>query len=142
MTPSWPFADSLLSGPLCSSLPWPCNLHVRLGDLQPRFRVKQTVRCGCRAIGRDGRILLCTDRSLEDLCGRRVRLRLQTWHRRILSGEVAAPYGILVSVRGDDRANFPSLFTAELRRHAEADGELRLEVGGGMVLDFRRLIQN
>jgi hypothetical protein len=137
---TWPFVGSLLTGPVCSSAAWPFTMHARLGDLRPRFRVKEILRGGCRAIARDGRVLLCLDRPLEDLSGLHVCLRLQTWHRMILPGEAAEPFGVLVSVRGvDARQNLAPLFTGDLRHRSEAQGELRLEVGGGMVLDFIRI---
>jgi hypothetical protein len=140
MTTRWPFVDWLLSGPLCSTAVWPCTLDVRLCDLRPRFRVKQTLRSGCRAIARNGRVLLCADRPLEELPGTSARLRLQTWHRVVLPGDAAEPYGILLCVRGtDDKTRFTPGIALTLCREAEAMGALRVEVGGGLYLDFRGL---
>jgi hypothetical protein len=131
MTTGWPFAGSLVSGPPCESADWPCTLQVRLGDLRPRFLVKQRNR----AIARNGRVLLCTDRPLTELSGRLVRLRLQTWHRVYLPGEPPHPHGVLLYVReADEEGN--RIFAAGLRPVCEARGGLRVDVGGGMVLDF------
>jgi hypothetical protein len=135
MPTGWPFAGSLLTGPLCQREPWPCTLHVRLGDLRPRFLVKQTIAARCRAIARNGRVLLCADRPLVELCGSLVRLRLQTWHRVYLPGEIPEPHGVLLCVRVVDEERTQQ-FKACLRPIAEATGELRVDVGGGMVLDL------
>jgi hypothetical protein len=141
----WPFAGSLLTGPRCSISQWPYTLHVRCCDLRPRFRVKQTIRSRCRAIARNGRILLCADRPIEELPGRVVRLRLQTWHRVYLPGDAPQPHGVLLCVRSLDSSDrrdagptesIVPLFEMGLRPLAEAKGELRIEVGGGMMLDF------
>jgi hypothetical protein len=140
VTRIWPFVGSLLSGPLCSSGRWPFTLHVRCCDLRPRFLIKQKLRSSDRAIARNGRVLLCADRPVEELSGRLVRLRLQTWHRAYLPGDAPQPHGVLLCVR--DRPERPDaglaipLFTIHLRPLAEAQGELRIEVGGGMLLDF------
>jgi hypothetical protein len=91
----------------------------------------------CRAIARNGRILFCADRPLEELPERLVRIRLQTWHRIYLLGDAPEPHGVLMCVRcleGDEKV--APLFAMNLRPLAEAAGELRLDVGGGMVLDF------
>lgn len=137
MTSAWHSAGEWLTGPLCSVAPWPCMLHVRLGDLQPRFRVKQTIGANIRAIARNGRVLLCADRPLDRLVGQLARLRLQTWHRAILQGEPPQPYGVLLCVRTLSREEMRKpVFTARLRPSAEAAGELRLDVGGRFVLDF------
>jgi hypothetical protein len=145
VNPAWPFTGSLLAGLLCSSAEWPYTLHARCCDLRPRFRIKQAVGSGCRAIARNGRILLCADRPLEELSGQFVRLRLQTWHRVYLPGDPPQPHGLLLCVRTlgapDQRDTGPTegvapLFTMRLRPLTEARGELRIEVGGGMMLDF------
>lgn len=135
----WPFAGSLLAGYLCASTTWPYTLHARCCDLRPRFLLKNILRSGCRAIARNGRILLCADRPMEQLPGRIVRLRLQTWHRIYLSGDAPQPHGVLLCVRAlDGDQNSVPLFEMNLRPLATAQGELRIEVGGGMMLEFRR----
>jgi len=146
VTTTWPFAGSLLTGPLCSMGEWPYSFHVRCCDLRPRFLIKSppypprmggNKRGGCRAIARNGRILLCADRPVEELPGRLVRLRLQTWHRIYLPGDAPQPHGVLLCVRdrAGDAGNTP-VFEMCLRPRVEAKGELRIDVGGGMMLDF------
>jgi hypothetical protein len=137
VTTLWPFAGSLLSGALCSTTQWPYTLHARCCDLRPRFRVKHSMHSGCRAIARNGRILLCADRPVEELFGRIVRLRLQTWHRIYLPGESPQPHGLLLCLRClDGETDTLPLFEMFLRPYADARGELCIEVGGGMMLDF------
>lgn len=137
MTTTWPFAEDLLAGPLCSMTQWPYNLHACCCDLRPRFLVKQTIRSGCRAVSRNGRVLLCADRPVEELSGRFVRVRLQTWHRSYLPGDVPQPHGVLLYVRSlaSDERKVP-VFEMHLRPLVEAKGELRIAVGGGIMLDF------
>jgi hypothetical protein len=138
MTTGWHLAGDLLTGPLCSTAAWPYTLHVRLGDLRPRFLPKNGIGSGCRAVARNGRVLLCGDRPLDQLSGRLAQVRLQTWHRVILPGERPQPYGVLLCVRclsADDSPESP--FAMQLVRVREAEGVLRIDVGGGMVLDFR-----
>lgn len=139
MTTAWPFAGTLLAGSYCSAGQWPYTLHAHCCDLRPRFRLKQTIGSACRAIARNGRILLCADRPLEELPGQLVRLRLQTWHRVYLPGDAPQPHGLLLCVRHlKDDAESVALFTMQLRPRAEARGKLRIEVGGGMMLDLCR----
>jgi hypothetical protein len=137
MTTGWPWTGDLLAGPLCGTSAWPCTLHVRLCDLRPRFLVKRTIGAGRRAVARNGRVLLCSDRPLDELPGRPARLRVQTWHRAILPGDTPGPYGILLCVRCQavDDVREP-LFTMQLVPRPEARGDLRVEVGGGLMLDF------
>lgn len=137
MTCLWPFAGSLLAGPLCSTSEWPYTLYTRCCDLRPRFLIKPAIQSAYRAVARNGRILLCTDRPLEQLPDRIVRLRLQTWHRIYLPGDAPQPHGLLLHVRAFDgeEENAPR-FTMLLEKTSEARGELRIDVGGGMLLDF------
>lgn len=112
-------------------------LPVRLCDLRPRFRVKQGIGTKLRAIARNGRVLLCADRPLDRLAGQIAQLRLQTWHRSILAGDPPQPYGILVCIRGWEPGEVSApIFDMRLRPCGEANGNLRLEVGGCSVLDF------
>ncbi len=85
MDSGWEEAGMLLQGPLRGWTPWPCVLQARLCDLRPRFLVK-ALGPGPRAVARNGRVLLCSDRALADLPDRVARVRLQTWHRTILPG--------------------------------------------------------
>ena len=74
---------------------------------------------------------------MEELSGRLVRLRLQTWHRIYLPGDAPQPHGVLLCVRGLDSDELTNpLLEMCLRPFAEARGELRIDVGGGMMLDF------
>ena len=133
-----PWAGDLLTGPLCSSLSWPYTFHVRLCDLRPRFLPKCVVGSECRAVARNGRVLLCADQPLDELAGQPARMRMQTWHRAILPGESPQPYGLLLCVRGLPPGDQPDgVFTMRLVRSGEAEGDLRVDVGGGMVLDCR-----
>jgi hypothetical protein len=130
----------LLSGPLLAGgLPWPWNLDVHLEDLRPRFLPKGAVGQGYRSIARNGRILLCSDRPVQDLAGRLARLRLQTWHRATLPGDVPAPFGILLCVRCHDR---PPTHSVRLVRATDPAGELALDVGGLMALEFRPFVED
>ena len=90
----------LVWGPLLASpQALPLTLHTRLCDLRTRFLPKGAVRQGHRAIARNGRVLLATDRPLAELADRPAQVRLQVWHRAILPGDAPAPYGILLCVR-------------------------------------------
>ncbi len=138
MTTGSPWIGDLLTGPLGSTLPWPFTFHVRLCDLRPRFLPKCVVGSGYRAVAHNGRILLCGDRSLDELAGQFASVRLQTWHRTILPGESPQAYGVLLCVRClPTDARFDGVYTMHLVRSAEAEGDLRVDVGGGMVLDCR-----
>jgi hypothetical protein len=71
------------------------------------------------------------------LAGGLVRLRLQTWHRVYLPGDAPQPHGVLLCLRCLDEAEgIAPRFTMHLRPVAEAKGELRIEVGGVMMLDI------
>jgi hypothetical protein len=132
----------LLTGTLASDGAWPLNVRAVLCDLRPRFLSKKCTGPGYRWISRNGRVLLCGDRPLDELTGRKVRVRLQTWHRAILPGDQPEAYGLLFCVRilgnespGDrDEATFATRLIAP----GQFSGELGLDVGGELVLDFRR----
>jgi hypothetical protein len=127
----------LLDGPLASASE-PLVLTARLGELRPRFLPKGRVGRGYRAIARNGRVLLASDRPVTELAGRVVRLRVQTWHRAILPGEPPEPYGLLLCVR-EAEAGGEAAHTAELVarvRMPEGVARLVLDVGGGSVLAF------
>ena len=138
MSPPWQQAADLIRGPLLTAgAPWPLSLRVLLCDLRPRFLAKGQAGRGHRAIARNGRVLLAADRPPGELAGRCTRLRLQTWHRAILPGERPKPHGLLLCVRPVD--NEDPEFETRLVRLSEGSGDLILEVGGGLVLEFRRL---
>jgi hypothetical protein len=140
MPTGWDHAGSLLGGPLAGgAAPWPFALRAVLCDLRPRFLVKAAVGPGRRAVARNGRVLLCSDQPPDALAGRVASVRLQTWHRAILPGDLPAPYGVLLCVRCLDRGPVPEppLFVTRLVHRAEAAGDLHLDLGGGLVLEFR-----
>ena len=135
MAAGWEHVRNLLSGPLLEGGTWPLTLRIVLCNLRPRFIPKGSAGRGCRAISRNGRILLCSDLPSEDLEGRSALIRLQTWHKAILPGDVPEPYGLLLYVRTQDDAR-GSLGKCCLVSSRTAGGELLLEVGGGMTLAF------
>jgi hypothetical protein len=134
------FAD-LLWGPLVEGT-LPVCFNALLCDLRPRFLPKGSVGRGYRAVARNGRILLASDRPLSDLAGQPARVRLQPWHRAILPGDRPEPFGILFCVRdqGDGQAQEVP-FAARLVPAPEAGFDLALDVGGGRVLEFRRAVR-
>ncbi len=136
MNAGWNDAGSLLTGPLRDGAPWPLTLTAVLCDLRPRFLPKGTVGGGCRAVARNGRVLLCGDRPLAELVGKTARVRIQTWNRRVLPGEAPAPHGVLLCIRCAD-ADQPA-FSTRLTE-AVGDADLALDVGGLQVLAFFRL---
>jgi hypothetical protein len=137
MTSEWDAIAPLLSGPLASAGgPWPLVLRARLCDLRPRFLPKGAIRRGHRAIARNGRVLLCADQPPDKLAGRKALVRLQTWHRTILSGDEPQPYGVLLWVRCLEDADEQPPFTARLVGGTVRGGDLAIDVGGGMFLEF------
>jgi hypothetical protein len=126
-----------LRGPLLDAAGGlPLSFSALLCDLRPRFLVKGRVGAGFRAVARSGRVLLASDRPLEELVEREVRVRLQTWHKVILPGERRRPWGVLMCVRcGPNGSARP--YTARLTDHCQEEFALALDVGGGMELEFR-----
>jgi hypothetical protein len=139
MTPGWHHARDLLGGPLLTAdAPWPLVLRATLCDLRPRFLPKGAVgRAGHRAVARNGRVLLCSDRPVAELVGLAALVRLQTWHRAALPGDRPAPHGVLLCVRGLEGGQ--PAYAARLATRAEADGDLTLDVGGVLALEFAAL---
>ena len=129
--------DSLLRGPLWSAA-HPCLLVVRarLRDLRPRFLPKGRVGHSYRAISRNGRVLLTSDLPLSELAGVLASLRMQTWHKVILPGDLAEPYGILLCIRTLQQGS--AEYTVELGELSEKAGDLAVDVGGGQHLVFQR----
>ena len=130
-------AARLLRGPLAASDAWPLTFTATLCDLGPRFLVKCGVGRGYRAIARNGRVLLASDLPPTELTGRPVRVRLQTWHKAILAGDVPSPYGLLVCLRSPE-GEVPPEYEAQLVRQPGGSVPLAIEVGGGSLLEFRR----
>jgi hypothetical protein len=138
---------TLLTGPLIARADWPLNLRAQLCDLRPRFLAKSCTGAGYRRVSRNGKILLCADRPIEALIEKIARVRLQTWHRSVLPGERPEPFGLLLCVRLDEtaskRAHYPAkekaaTFSTRLVRAEECSGDLQLDVGGEMILEFCR----
>jgi hypothetical protein len=128
----------LLNGPLLAAgIPWPLTLRARLGDLRPRFLPKGPAGRGFRAVARNGRVLLASDRPVSELAGRIAELRLQTWHRVILSGEAPRPWGVLLCVHCLGEGAEVE-YAARLGHAEDKESDLMLDVGGGMVLLLQR----
>jgi len=133
--PTW---GDLLWGPLAVTAGDAVALTARLCDLRPRFLPKGRVGRGHRAVARNGRILLASDAPVTELGGQAASVRLQTWHRAILPGDVPELFGLLLCIRKCPSGGTAS-HDAELNRRGEeraARADLVLDVGGGMVLAF------
>jgi len=136
MTTGWMDVRNLLAGPLArKDLPWPLVLPALLCDLRRRFLPKGIAGRGHRAVARNGHVLLCSDLPCDRLDGRPALVRLQTWHKAILPDEFASPYGVLLYVRTQGEPLEP-FWTTKLVEVHEVDGDLLLDVGGGMALGF------
>jgi hypothetical protein len=141
MTPKWDLAVNLLSGPLLKAdVRWPLVLMVQWCDLRPRFLPKNTIGRGHRAISRNGRALLASDRPLADLAGKVARARLQTWHRAILQNEPPRPYGLLLCLRSLGEKGTEPEYETRLVGCPESPFDLAIEVGGCQYLEFRRIV--
>jgi hypothetical protein len=117
--------------------PWPICLSARLCDLRPRFIAKSQVGSGHRAIARNGRVLLASEKSLTELIGRLVALRVQTWHKAILPGDRPQDYGILLCIRVLDLVEALDCYDTRLSPPSAEPVDLALDVGGGLRLEFR-----
>ena len=134
-----PGHGELIWGPLLHSAGTsPLCLRTLLCDLRPRFLDKGRAGRGYRAVARNGRVLLASPLPLAELVGRAVRLRLQAWHRAILPGDSPEPWGILLCVHLEDRPGSEPPFTTRLAFPCAGESDLCLDVGGGLVLEFRR----
>jgi hypothetical protein len=96
------------------------------------------VGAGYRAIARNGRILLASRQPLDELVGRAALIRFQTWHRTILPNEAPETYGVLMCASSRPELGRSAQFIARLCPVTEEPSELALDVGGGLVLEFRR----
>jgi hypothetical protein len=104
--------------------------------LRPRFLAKGRVGKGYRAIARNGRVLLASDRSLEELAGCVAVVRLQVWRRALLPGDVPKPYGLLLCIRSDANPGAEAAYLARLVLTPDPAAVLTLDVGGCWVLEF------
>jgi len=135
MTLTWHHAGHLLGGPLLEADgAWPLSLSAVLCDLRSRFLAKGTAGGGHRAIARNGRVLLCSDRPTAELAEHSALMRLQTWHRAILADDAPEPYGLLLHVHTIEENSSVPLWATRLV--ARPEGDLWLDVGGGLVLAF------
>jgi hypothetical protein len=129
-------AGALLRGPRARAAPLPLTLSACFGELRSRFIPKGRVGHGHRAIARNGRVLLASDRSVEELAGQTGQVRIQIWNKPILPQDTAEPYGLLICVRTDLPTDATSTLVARLTADGTSRGEWIIEVGGGMVLEF------
>ena len=130
----------LLWGPLLPSPQvLPLRLQLWLCDLRPRFLAKGRVRQNYRAIARNGRVMLATDRPLADLTDRPARARLQVWHRAILPGDRPEPYGIVFYLRSVSRSLGSPVYRTRMVKTPAPGCSLALDLGGGLVLEFQRI---
>jgi hypothetical protein len=133
-------ARDLLAGPLVSpSGSATLLLQAHLCDLRPRFLAKGGAGMRYRAVARNGRVLLASDRPLAALAGITARLRLQSWHRVILEGDRPEPYGLLLCVRGQVRPDPGPLYAGRLVPDPEEPFALAIDLGGRLFLEFRLL---
>jgi hypothetical protein len=114
------------------------SFRAVLCDLRPRFIPKGRAGKGWRALARNGRVLLCSDLALGDLPDQTALVRLQAWHKTILPGDAPTPFGTLLVVRTQEQLRDGPLWKCRLVKAGEGDGELLLDVGGGMMLMFSR----
>ena len=119
----------------------PLHIHAQICDLRPRFLPKGRVGRGYRAIARNGRVLLATDRPLAEGVDQPAQVRVQTWHRAILPGDRAETYGILLCLRSDPVVVSMPNYAARLVGVPAPFCVLALDVGGGLILEFRDLAE-
>jgi hypothetical protein len=138
--------DNLLAGPLVRSGDWPLAFLASWCDLRPRFLPKCRVGSGFRAVARNGRVLLASDASLDELMGRVAAVRLQTWNKAILAGDTPTPYGVLLCVRSLPHSVTTEAYQARLAAKKESRDQggifLTVDVGGGMVLEIFALSES
>jgi hypothetical protein len=139
MSLSGDYAGQWLYGPLLrDSGGLPLSLHVLVCDLRPRFLPKGQVGSGYRAVARNGRVLLALDRPLNEMAGVEAGGRLQVWHRALLPGDRPKPYGLIFCLRRETPGENEPVFQTRLVPCCAETFALGLEVGGGLVLEFRR----
>jgi hypothetical protein len=128
------------------------SLTAWLGNLGPAFIPKARVGRYQQAVSRSGLVLLLDSRapahSGEDgssaaSAGQRrapAQIRLAIWHRAVLPGARAEPYGIIVLVNESfaqsTRADGPQPYWAQLACAEHPDAALLLDLGAGRILSF------
>jgi hypothetical protein len=123
----------------------PITLDAYLSDLRPRFLHKGGAGRGHRYVARNGRILLATERPLEEWMNCLARVRLQPWHRAILPGDRPEPWGLLIwisPITTTRRSSRRAAYRAQLVKAHDGVADLALDVGGGLVLEFKRCRRN
>jgi hypothetical protein len=115
----------------------PLSFTASLCLLKSRFLEKGRVGRGYRAIARNGKVLLASNRRVDKLTNQTAHVRLQTWHKAILPSDVPTPYGVLLCIHCDERETRRPQFVARLVQQCEESFALGLDVGGGRVLEFR-----
>jgi len=141
---SWPLAP-LLGGLLLEQndvLPAEgLQMTTALGDLGRAFIPKGGVGRHYRAVSRNGRVLLATDRPLEECGNRIVWLRIACSHRQILSDDESCQWGVLLvawtppelSAAASPR---PVVYEAHISRDLAPGAELSIDLGGLRVLSL------
>jgi hypothetical protein len=138
MSPDWDHVGHWLRGPLLTlSGRWPVNLAALLCDLRPRLLPKGRAGRGYRAVARNGRVLVASDRPLAELPGLVSQVRIQTWHRVLLPGDRPEPYGLLLCIRSAADPCPGPVYATRLVPCPEEPFDLALDLGGGLVLEFR-----
>lgn len=130
----------LLRGQLLSApFAWPFTCRAHLCELRPCFLTKGRVGKSHRAIARNGRVLLASNRPLTELDGTLAQMRLQTWHKASLPNDPPRLHGILVCVRVIEGELGTAEFDARIVSHADCSSPLALDIGGRRWLEFRRV---
>jgi hypothetical protein len=128
----------LLQGPLLeTAAQWPITLRTLLCDLGRTFLPKGRAGRGYRAVARNGRVLLASDRPVAELTGQIRTVRFQTWHRAILAGDSPTPYGLLLYVTSEGGPDAEAPYDTRLVRTPEVPFALALDLGGRLILEFR-----
>ena len=115
----------------------PLSVLASLPDLRPSFIAKGKVGRSYRAIARNGRVLMASDRNLAELTGEVSLVRFQVWHRSILPYEPQRPYGLLFVVQRVLPTSCVEVpYTVRLVEVEKVQSDLILKVGGCKVLEF------
>lgn len=117
---------------------WPLVLTASLCDLRTRFLAKGGVGSSCRAIARNGRVLLASPWPLGETAGRLARVRLQTWHRALLPGDPPRPHGILLCLHAPVRRETGPVPAVRIVPEVPPDARLGLDLGGLRFLVFEQ----
>lgn len=116
-------------------------LRAVLCDWGRAFIAKGMVGRHYRAISRNGRVLLASDRPLVELKDRLLRLRITHWHRQILPGKSPSPWGLVLSAwtlveQAEDASPRPTVYRAHVSRVPLPQADLSIDLGGLRVLSL------